>query len=435
MLMAAGIFFYAWGEPTYIWLLMATVVFNYGAGRLLERFDKTPKLRLFTMLAAIFGNLFVLILFRFSSFIVLNCNALWGTKLVDPKLPVPIGISFYTLVAIAYILDLYRKKSKPQKNFITFATYLTLFPVVAAGPIVRYSELEGELDNREIAYKKTADGISLFIRGLGKKVLLANSIGGLWVTIKGMDYQTMSALTAWVGILAFTFQIYYSLSGYSDMAIGLGRMLGFHFPKNFDHPYMSKSILEFFRRWQITLSEWFRDYVYIPMGASTGSMKKSIFNLVVVCVLTGVWYGAGWNFLLWGCYLGVIIVIEKLFLGTLLKKLPRLLQWLYSFLLIMFGWVIFSMKTVGEMSGFFGAMFGLNGAGFFERQSFYFILTNLIVFVVCAIGSTTAVQHLFKPFEAKVPFVYKTAKLLLEFAVLIICICYLATAGYNPFVF
>ncbi|MFZ2538422.1 MAG: MBOAT family O-acyltransferase, partial [Oscillospiraceae bacterium] len=289
IIMASGIFFYAWGEPFYVLIMMITVAIDYTAGRLMDKYDENQKVRLWIMLSSVVLNLSFLVLFKYGSFVVSNINGLLGSQFFDPKLALPIGISFYTFQAMSYTIDLYRRNIKVQKSFINFTSYVTLFPQLIAGPIVRYSDIENEINTREISNKKIADGISIFIRGLGKKVLLANSIGALWTTIKAMEYGAMPALTAWVGILAFTFQIYYDFSGYSDMAIGLGKMLGFHFPKNFDHPYMSKSISEFWRRWHITLGSWFKSYVYIPMGGNRGSTLKTVCNLLVVWFLTGLW--------------------------------------------------------------------------------------------------------------------------------------------------
>ncbi len=433
--MVSGILFYAWGEPFYVIIMLVTVAVDYIAGRLMDRYDENQKARLWIMLSSVALNLSFLVLFKYGSFIVANINALFGTQIFDPKLPLPIGISFYTFQAMSYTIDLYKRNIKVQKSFINFTGYVTLFPQLIAGPIVRYSDIENEINTREISNKMIADGISIFIRGLGKKVLLANSIGALWTTIKAMDYATMPALTAWVGILAFTFQIYYDFSGYSDMAIGLGKMLGFHFPKNFDHPYMSKSISEFWRRWHITLGSWFKSYVYIPMGGNRGSTLKVVCNLFVVWLLTGLWHGASWNFVLWGIYFGGIIIIEKLFLGKLLQKIPSFIQWIYSFLLVVFGWVLFEMRTLGEIGSFFAAMFGLNNIVAYEKQSFYLISSNILVFVVCAIGSTTALKHYTKPLEHKSQFIYKTLKLVCEFMIFAVCICYLVTSGYNPFLY
>lgn len=435
LIMVSGVLFYAWGEPFYVLIMLITILVDWSAGMLMEKFDHNQKARLYIMLTSVVLNLSFLVLFKYGSFVVSNINGLFGTQIFDPELPLPIGISFYTFQAMSYTIDLYSRNIKIQRSLINFTGYVTLFPQLIAGPIVRYSDIENEINTREISYSKVSDGISIFIKGLGKKVLLANTIGAVWTSIKVLDYQTMPMLTAWIGILAFTFQIYYDFSGYSDMAIGLGKMLGFNFPKNFDHPYMSKSITEFWRRWHITLGSWFRSYVYIPLGGNRGGTLKTVRNLLIVWFLTGLWHGASWNFVFWGVYFGVLIMAERLFLGKLLAKLPNIVQWLYSFLLVVFGWVFFEMKTLPEIGSFFSAMFGINGAGFFEPQSIYLLTTNFLAFVLCAIGSTTLLRTSVRPLQNKLPTSFKSIKIISEFALFAICICYLATSSYNPFLY
>lgn len=435
ILAVSGVIFYAWGEPVYVLLMAFTIVVDYLTGLLIEKYDKSEKIRLIVLLVSVILNIGLFVVFKYSSFIIQNINALLGTDLIDPKLPLPIGISFYTFQAMSYTIDLYRREIKVQKSLISFTAYVTMFPQLIAGPIVRYSDVEREMGDREISLYKTADGIGIFLRGMAKKVLLANNIGAVWTLVKALDYDTLPVLTAWVGILAFTFQIFYDFSGYSDMAIGLGRMLGFNFPPNFNYPYQAKSITEFWRRWHMTLGSWFRSYVYIPLGGNRGGQLKTLRNLLIVWCLTGLWHGASWNFLFWGLYFGLLIIIEKLFLLKWLQKLPSFLQWLYSFLLVVFGWVLFEMNSVDKILGYFGALFGINGANLFDGQSFYLLIQNGIVFVACALCATTLPSRISQAIQKKTNGGYLTGKLLFETAIFGICIIYLATSSYNPFLY
>lgn len=435
LLALSGIVFYAWGEPYYVFLMLFTILVDYGAGLLIERYRDDRKKRLLFLILSVVLNLGFLGLFKYGSFVVQNINALFGAELMDPKLALPIGISFYTFQAMSYTIDLYRGNIKVQRNVVNFAAYVTMFPQLIAGPIVRYSDVEQELAERTVDTDSMADGISFFIRGLAKKVLLANNIGLLWTTVKAMDPASVPVLTAWIGILAFAFQIYFDFSGYSDMAVGLGRMLGFHFPQNFDHPYVSKSITEFWRRWHITLSAWFRSYVYIPLGGNRGGAWRTIRNLAVVWLLTGLWHGASWNFVLWGAYFGLLLILEKFVWGKALLKLPGILQWLYTFLLVLFGWVLFEMNTPAGIGGYFTAMFGLNGAGFANSESIFLLLSNLVLFFFCAVGSATMLRRAVSSVGERLPGIWRLLKTLGLLVLFGICICYLVTSSYNPFLY
>ena len=435
IIMISGLFFYAWGEPVYVLVMLLTIAIDYSAGLLMERLGDRQKKRLAVMIAAVVLNLLFLGIFKYSSFVVQNINALFHTSIPDPKLPLPIGISFYTFQAMSYVIDLYRREIRVQKSFVNFAGYVTLFPQLIAGPIVRYSDIEAQIDGREISIGKIGDGVSVFIRGLAKKVILANTIGAVWTSIKAMDYTALPAATAWIGILAFTFQIYYDFSGYSDMAIGLGKMLGFDFPPNFHHPYLSKSITEFWRRWHMTLGSWFRSYVYIPMGGNRVGKWGLVRNILVVWMLTGLWHGASWNFVFWGLYFGVILLIEKLFLGKLIRKLPNILQWLYAFLLIVFGWVLFEMNSLPAIGNFVAAMFGLNGAGFADRQSLYLVLSNIAVILLCAVCATTLPRRVFSWLRSKWRAGANGVRLSAELLLFFVCLCYHVTSTYNPFLY
>lgn len=436
IILISGIFFFAWGEPIYVLLMLFTTIVDYTAGILMHKLDSNKKARFFCLLGSLIINLGLLFVFKYSSFLITSINDIFGANIFDPKLPLPIGISFYTFQSLSYVIDLYMRKIKVQKSVVNYISYVSLFPQIVAGPIVRYSDIANEIDNREVNYSKLADGIGIFIKGLAKKLLLANNIGMIWTSVKTMDYTTIPALTAWLGILAFTFQIYYDFSGYSDMAIGLGKMLGFNFPINFDHPYMSKSISEFWRRWHITLGSWFRSYVYIPLGGNRGSTLKTLRNLLIVWFLTGLWHGASWNFVIWGVYFGVLIIAERLFLKKLLDKLPSILQWLYMFVLVVFGWVFFELTSLADIGLFFKAMFGWNNSHVLaDKQTTYIFLTNIVIFIVAAIGSTTALRKTATPISKKLPWLYNNSKVLIQMALFVVCICYLVNASYNPFLY
>ena len=437
ILTLSGILFYAWGEPFYVLIMLLTIAIDYAAGLLMEKFNENKKARLAVLILSVVLNLSFLGVFKYGSFIVQNINGVLGTQIFDPQLALPIGISFYTFQAMSYTIDLYRRQIKVQRNIINFTAYVTLFPQLIAGPIVRYSEVEGEINQRRLTSGLMADGIAIFIRGLAKKALLANSIGAIWTAVQGMDYATLPMMTAWIGILAFAFQIYYDFSGYSDMAVGLGKMLGFHFPQNFDHPYQSKSVSEFWRRWHMTLTSWFKSYVYFPLGGNRKGTVRTIRNLVIVWALTGLWHGASWNFVLWGLYFGALIILEKFIWGKALQKLPKFVQWLYTFVLVVLGWVTFEMKTnsLSAMGGYFAALFGANGVNLATGGSFYLLLSNLLLFAVCAAGATTLPRFIFGKIKEKYAVFARSGRVVCELILFLICICYLVTSTYNPFLY
>ncbi len=435
LILISGVIFYAWGEPVYVFLMLLTTTVDYTAGRLIDRFDKNQKARMVSMIVAVTINLGLLCVFKYSSFVISNINQIFGLSITDPQLPLPIGISFYTFQSMSYTLDMYMRNIKVQKNFINYAAYVTLFPQLVAGPIVRYQEVAVELEHRTITLTKVGEGVGIFVRGLAKKVLLANNIGMLWTTVKSSPLDELSVLTAWLGIIAFTFQIYFDFSGYSDMAIGMGKMMGFEFPKNFDYPYLSKSISEFWRRWHITLGSWFRNYVYIPLGGNRVGTLKLLRNLLVVWFLTGLWHGASWNFILWGLYFGVLIIFERFFLGKYLKKLPGAIQVLYSFLLVVFGWVLFEFESLGNVGQYFAAMFGGNGGMLLDGQSLYLLSSYLLLLVVCAIGATNYPKKLVEKISGKIPVPIRFASPVFEVVLLFVCTAFLVNSTYNPFLY
>lgn len=434
LILVTGLLFYAWGEPKYIIIMIISTLIDYTAGRFIDHFDKKPKIRTVFLLVSVVMNLGLLAVFKYSSFLITTVNSIFGTAIPDPHLPLPIGISFYTFQSMSYTIDLYMRKIKVQKSLISFTSYVTLFPQIVAGPIVRYEDVAAEIDNRVISVSKVSEGIGKFMKGLAKKVLLANNIGLIWTQVKAMDFGELSALTAWLGILAFTFQIYFDFSGYSDMAIGLGKMLGFNFPINFDHPYMSKSISEFWRRWHITLGSWFRSYVYIPLGGNRKGLARTIFNSFVVWALTGLWHGSSWNFVLWGLYFGVLIAIERLGWGKILEKLPSFVSTLYTFILVVFGWVLFDTNTLTDAGMFFKAMFGGNGVAV-DNTALYLLVSNIVIFAVCIFASTDYFTVLINKIGEKKAAVIKYAAPVAQICLLFICTAYLVDATYNPFLY
>lgn len=453
LILFTGFFFYAWGEPFYVVLMLISTLIDYTAGRFMDKFEGNDRARTVCLIVSVCMNIGLLAVFKYSDFIFDTVNGLFGTDITNPvilvnrgindiynfglsekRVALPIGISFYTFQSMSYTIDLYLRKIKVQKSFIGFTSYVTLFPQIVAGPIVRYEDVAAEIEERTVNINKISEGIGKFIKGLAKKVLLANNIGLIWTQIKAMDYGQISAVTAWVGILAFTFQIYFDFSGYSDMAVGMGKMLGFNFPKNFDHPYMSKSISEFWRRWHITLGTWFREYVYIPLGGNRKGLPKTLRNLLITWALTGLWHGASWNFILWGLYFGILIIIERLGWGNILKKLPSAVSMAYTFLLVVFGWVLFDTDTLGSTWRFIKAMFGGNGV-FFDSTASHMLFTNIFIFIVCIFASTDRFGKAVKAISRRREKLVAYAKPAIIAATQLLCTAYLVDATYNPFLY
>ena len=433
VLFVSGLIFYAWGEPLYVFIMILSTLIDYTAGRLMDCWDDDEKKRRILLICSVAINLGLLAIFKYSSFFIGNLNALFHSRIPDPQLPLPIGISFYTFQSMSYTIDLYRRKIRVQKNFVNFGAYVTMFPQIVAGPIVRYQDVAKELECRTITVEETADGIGVFTRGLAKKLLLANNIGLLWTQVKEMPLGSIPAATAWLGILAFTFQIYFDFSGYSDMACGMGKMLGFHFPQNFNLPYTAKSITDFWRRWHITLSTWFKEYLYIPLGGNRHGTAKTIRNLLIIWVLTGFWHGASWNFVFWGLYFGVILVLEKFVYGKLLNKLPSFVRQAYTFVLVVFGWVLFEMDTLGDAGRYLKAMFG--GAGFADSRTIYLLSSYFLLFLICIFASGSWGKKIYNRFANRWP---KGTQVMLPVSVvllMVVCTAYLVDATYNPFLY
>lgn len=443
IILVSGLVFYAWGEPIYVLAMIASTAIDYTAGRFMDKFDDKPKVRFACLLTSVIMNIGLLGVFKYSGFLINSLNSWFGWSIPNPNLPLPIGISFFTFQSMSYTIDLYRRRIKVQKNAASFMAFVTLFPQIVAGPIVRYEDIQNEIDDRVITEDMVASGISRLITGLGKKVLIADNIGMVWTEIKAMELSSLSAATAWLGILAFTFQIYFDFSGYSDMAIGLGKMMGFNFPENFNYPYMSKSISEFWRRWHMTLGEWFKSYVYFPLGGSRKGKVRTVINLLIVWTITGVWHGAAWNFMLWGAYFGILIVLEKLFLGKWLEKIPAFFSWLYTFVLVVFGWVMFDVVSAqtyhfsdvfGQVFGYIGAMFGANGV-FADSTALNYFVNYGIIFAIAAFGCTDALKIIVKKIRDKAPHWVQYGYPIAQMCVMTASIAFLTTSTYHPFLY
>ncbi len=432
-LLIASLVFYAWGEPKYVLLMMLSITINYVFGLLMEKNRQNERRLKLMLVLSVVIDLALLCFFKYTDFVISNINAAFDTGFDLLKLALPIGISFYTFQAMSYTIDVYRGDVKVQRNIIDFGMYISMFPQLIAGPIVRYADVEGQLRERSVTMQDLSEGAMRFIVGLGKKVLLANQIGALWSEIYALGGHS-SALTAWIGAVAFTFQIYFDFSGYSDMAIGLGRMFGFKFPENFRYPYQSVSITDFWRRWHITLSTWFREYLYIPLGGNRRGLARQALNLFIVWTLTGFWHGAGWNFILWGLYYFVILLLEKLFMLKALDKAPKLLRHIYSLLLIVIGWVIFACDDITVLLPYLGSMFGANGA--LGGMDLYWLTTKAVLLVICAIASTELPKKLMASCTGslgeKPAFAVKAVPALL---LLGLSMVFLIGDSYNPFLY
>jgi alginate O-acetyltransferase complex protein AlgI len=422
--------FYAWGEPVSVFLMLFTTVFDYIAGFLIDKYrGEKNKARVF-LIISICVNLGLLGFFKYSGMLVNTFNVLTGLAAPIPQVVLPIGISFYTFESLSYTIDIYHEKAPIQRNMIDFGTYISFFPHLVAGPIVRYEYLADQLHNRQETLEKFTTGSKRFLIGMFKKVLIANSLAQVADRVQYMGNP--STLSAWLGALAFTFQIFFDFSGYSDMAIGLGNMFGFTLPENFNYPYIAHSVSEFWRRWHITLGTWFREYVYIPLGGNRCSLLKNIRNLAIVWVLTGIWHGASWNFAMWGAYYGVLIICEKLFLQKLLNKIPTFFQWLYSFITVVIGWVFFSYLDLHKAFGMVGAMFGF--APTVDKLGLYSLITYAPIFIIAALCSTPLVGNLTEKLR-KSGIVGKIVWSVGFACLFVVSISFLVDNSYNPFLY
>lgn len=390
-LLIASLVFYAWGEPVYIVLMIASICVNWLFGVLIGRATSRSASRKAYLIIDLVANLGLLFFFKYAGFLAQNINAAFGTAIPDPQLPLPIGISFYTLQAVSYIVDVYRQEVPPQRNILYLGMYIAMFPQLVAGPIVRYSTIQEQILHRKETLSGLCSGLRLFCVGLAKKVLLANTVAILATAIIAQTGTELGAIGVWGGLLAFTFQIFFDFAGYSDMAIGLGKMFGFQYLRNFNYPYLSKSGTEFWRRWHISLSSFFRDYVYIPLGGNRVSVPRWMLNIIVVWLLTGLWHGAAWNFVLWGLFYGVLLIVEKRLLLRYVTRLPHALQHVYGILVFMFGWLLFWVEDMGQMKSYLAAMVGVHGLTGTSTLWELTVWEYVPVFLVCALASTPIV--------------------------------------------
>lgn len=438
ILFLGSLFFYAWGEPVYVVLLLFSTVSDYVHGWLIDkvRGRKSAKVLLGS---SIIINLGVLGFFKYADFLIGTVNQVAGTQIPLLELPLPIGISFYTFQTMSYTIDVYLGKARVQKNILDFGVFVTMFPQLIAGPVVRYTDVQDDLRDRHGSIEDVSYGCKRFCVGLAKKVLLANNLGLLWEKAAALEAGNLSMLMAWVGIVAFAFQIYFDFSGYSDMAIGLGAMMGFRFPENFNYPYISGSITEFWRRWHISLGQWFRDYVYIPLGGNRRGIARQLLNILVVWMLTGIWHGAGWNFLLWGLWFAFFLILEKVILGELLSYFPKIFGFCYMVVIVLSGWVIFAIEDVGSILGYLKAMSGMSSAGIYDGQALYLVKEYGVLLLVAAVASTPIGKIISQKLEDSGKSGAIAARRVFEKVIpallLLASIAYIVDASYNPFLY
>lgn len=429
ILVIGSIFFYAWGEPIYVILMLFSAGFNYFMGMDLEDAGNHSSSRKHSLIFTIIINLAILCFFKYYGFLLDTIGGLFGISISHPELSLPIGLSFYTFKNLSYVFDIYQGKIKAQRNPVTFAVYSTMFPHMAAGPIVRYADIEEQLLKRNISLAKFGIGAEYFIKGLSKKVLLADNLSVIYSGI--ISAKDISVATAWLGVLAYTLEIYFDFSGYSDMAIGLGKMLGFDFQKNFDYPYTSESVSEFWRRWHISLGSWFRDYIYIPLGGNRVSVPKHIRNILIVWALTGLWHGASWNFVLWGVYYGALLLLEKFVLKKYLEYLPAIVRRIYTILAVMIGWVFFSQTSFSSMGHYFAVLFGPGASSFADSSTFYYLKTGLILFIVSILACHPNLEIRFRRLMRSKPWAAIAVNILL----LCLSVAYMVYNSYTPFLY
>lgn len=444
-LLLASLFFYAWGEQFYVFVMLASIGMNYAFGLLLDK-NNPPKRQKLLLTFGVLANLSLLFFFKYANFILDNINSILQavsiTPIEYPPTHLPIGISFFTFQALSYLIDVYKNETTVQRNVFSLGLYIASFPQLIAGPIVRYHDVARQIRQRTHSFANFSEGIERFIWGLSKKVLIANAMGATADAVFGLEPAALSTGTAWLGIICYTLQIYFDFSGYSDMAIGLGKMFGFHFLENFNYPYISRSIQEFWRRWHISLSNWFRDYLYIPMGGNRKGNRRTAANLIIVFLLCGLWHGASWNFVLWGLIYGIFLVAERGKFGTALRRLPAWLQHAYVLFIVINAWVFFRVETLGGVVNFFSALYG-NATAYSIypmiaiKLDLPFIISLIIgILISCPLFPylrervhILAVQH--PPIEATA----LTLKLILLTGLTLLCVGQLAIGSYNPFIY
>jgi len=417
--------FYSWGEGKYFLIMIASIIIDYTAGRLIYRYKNEIKKKTIVLCISLVFNLGLLFFFKYFNFFIDNINNIFNFAIKGVKITLPLGISFYTFQTMSYSIDVYRGKVVPEKNIINFAAFVTLFPQLIAGPIVKYTDINKEISRRVITKDNVEVGIEKFILGLGRKVLIANNIGMLWTEVEGIGFENISTPLAWLGIISFGLQIYFDFSGYSLMAIGLGKMLGFNFPENFNYPYISRSISEFWRRWHITLGSWFKEYVYIPLGGNRKGKVRVTFNLFIVWALTGLWHGASYNFLLWGLFFFLLISIEKLGLINFLNK-HRVFSHIYTIFLLLIGWTLFAITDFNGICEYLSKLFFYSNG----EEWIYYLRNYGVSLIIAIIFSLPLVSMFYKKIEN-----FKWIKTIILMGIFIISVAYLVDATYNPFLY
>ena len=434
VLLLSSLVFYYWGERVYVAIMFLSTAIDYTHGLLVERCKARGNIKGAKMAVAssIVFNLALLCFFECWDFIAGSLQSVGLTFMPVLGVHLPIGISFYTFQTMSYTIDVYRGDSRAQRNILNFGTFVTLFPQLIAGPIIKYKDLGAQIDRRDYSADKFSSGVQIFMVGLAKKLLIANNVGMLWDSYKAMAPAELTVAGAWLGVLAFTFQIYFDFSGYSDMAVGLGRMLGFEFLPNFNYPYISKSITEFWRRWHISLSTWFREYLYIPLGGNRRGKGRQVFNLLVVWAATGIWHGANWTFLFWGLYFFALLMLEKFVLLKPLEKAPAVVGHVYTLALVMVSWAIFAIEDLSHLGGYLKVMFGLGGVPLADGTFGYYLTSFLPVLCVAAVASAPLGRAIYRGMGTRAQ---QVACTVLVAAGLLVCTAYLVAGTYNPFLY
>ena len=438
ILLVFSLIFYAWGEPVYILLMLFASAVDFCNGLLMERFGKTKEKRRVFLIISIVINLSVLAFFKYADFFIETVNGIFHSSIPLLELGLPIGISFFTFQTMSYSIDLYRKEVSVERNYFTYLTYVSMFPQLVAGPIVRFSTVNEELHHRRLSRLEFQTGLLRFMQGLFKKVLIANQAGMLWEEIRQMEPGEACVVVCWLGAAAFTLQLYFDFSAYSDMAIGMGWMLGFHFPENFRYPLWSVSVTDFWRRWHISLSTWFRDYVYIPLGGNRKGVKRHLINMMVVWFLTGLWHGAAWNFILWGLYYGILLALEKYIWGKKLEQLPMFFRHLYTILIVVVGFVLFVFDDMQMLQNYLISMVGCAGNALWGKEVFWYLQNYGMVLFAAVLFAFPVYPWLQKKLENSGKAVKTAASLCTGFGYIglfILTTAYLVNDTYNPFLY
>ena len=435
VMIIASLIFFAWGEIGYILIMLLLAVMDFYCGNKINLYENDNAKRKKYLIINVSVNLLILFFFKYADFIITNINLICNWNIPLLNIPLPIGVSFNTFQSLSYIIDVYKRKVKCEKSFYNYLTYTTLFPQIIAGPIVRYETVDEELEVKNISLDNFSEGMKRFIVGLGKKVLIANNVGKLWNIIEVGGYSVLSTQLAWLGIIAFGVQIYFDFSGYSDMAIGLARIFGMKFDENFNYPYISKSITEFWRRWHITLGSWFRDYVYIPLGGNRKGIIKQIRNILIVWFLTGAWHGASWNFILWGVYFGIILMLEKIFILKILEKAGPILSRIYSITLILISWVIFAFEDLSKIGEYIKSLFNIGKIEMVTNESLYYLTNYYIILVIAIILATPLMKNITEKLERKNSKIISIAVSLVYIGIFGLSTASLVSDSFNPFLY